>query len=403
MSTPKKKQQKAVQEKPNKEGKLLYLYAEQLITDKGFNTRYDMGDLNELALSILHNGLLHPILGYATGELNEDGYPIYTIIDGHRRFAAMCKLIESGDITNDTQAIPFKKMPEEWDLVDRTVCMLNVSGHSKQFEILEMALGIKRIKELRPNVTNAEIAERIGKSAVYVGDCLLLLSEGNNRQLDQIRSGVISASAVISLLKEARKSGTTNEELDEVIEETISEKGKATKRDVERKLKARLEEEETPVSNTRLIKEEPLTSRALSRSAYEVLVDLKKALKDQKLPAPITDNFEVLSNIIDYVRGDKDIADLLSIFYVIPEAPTLDLDEEAFQETKAFATRTPIDDEDVELKPSRKTKKPTVDDTDDDDIDIEIDIPVKQRLDKSSPFSELPQFKASDLDLEDEE
>ncbi len=73
-----------------------------------FNIRYDMGSLQELAESIINNGIVSPVTGYETKE--DDGKTYITLTDGHRRYYAVKWAIDHDRLDRNSFRIPLIKV-----------------------------------------------------------------------------------------------------------------------------------------------------------------------------------------------------------------------------------------------------------------------------------------------------
>ena len=148
-----------VENPQDKEGKISGLKI-SLIDPKSDQPRkyFDKESLEELAESIRENGLLQPIL------VREYGAGRYQIIAGERRFRA-CKLAGLSEIP----AIVL-------DRDDRAAAQIALIENIQREDLnpLEEALAYKALKD-DYNMTQEELAERIGKSRSAIANSIRLL------------------------------------------------------------------------------------------------------------------------------------------------------------------------------------------------------------------------------------
>lgn len=187
---------------------LLWIEPANLVVEDGFNVRYDYGDIDELAQSIIENGVKVPLRG-----VKNRGTDQYIITDGHRRFKAVQRAIELG--ATDL-LVPF--IPDERGISEeKRVLGMVVYNDGKRLTLLEEALVYDRL--LSYGLTQAEIARKVGKSPTHISNCILLANAPTVVK-NQIKEGNVSASFVIEELK--KKSGN---KVAEMVQETSKEVG----------------------------------------------------------------------------------------------------------------------------------------------------------------------------------
>lgn len=149
----------------------------------GPNVRQDFGDISSLAESITLHGILEPLIV----ECQDDGS--YLLLAGGRRYHAA---LEAGIQTVPAVAHPALSEPE------RLQIMLVENLSRKDLNPVEEAEGIKLL--YMSGMSQADIASRLSVSQPYVANRIRLL-EAPDCILDLVKSGRISASHVISLLR----------------------------------------------------------------------------------------------------------------------------------------------------------------------------------------------------------
>lgn len=121
------------------------------------NPRDGLGDLDELAASILAIGLLQPLLvvPHPAGFL---------VVDGHRRHAAMCTVGYSR---------PIPVVVTEMDATERLVAAVAAGSFARPLSPIDQAKAFKRLQEM--GLVQTQIAERTGVHQVTVSARLRLL------------------------------------------------------------------------------------------------------------------------------------------------------------------------------------------------------------------------------------
>lgn len=353
----------------NRTGNIIFLWPEQLKVDKGFNIRFDMGDLTSLGKSILANGIKEPLRGWKTKEKTEDGYPIYCITDGHRRFEAAKRIadkMEEGDF------IPMIVEPEDYTTEQRTIDSLVTGENSKTLNLLESAKGVKRLVD--GGMSKSDVAKSIGKSPTHITDCMILMEKATEQMLADIKSGVLTASSVVEMLKvndaevvektidkaknKAAAAGKTKvkaSELEEAHGEPVTTKGKkaASSRDTSVKAAGKEKEEKVDVSLQRLL-------------------DLKAALKAQA-DEKIKPAFDLLNALIKIAKGTAMPIDVVPLFFVQEEEGEEEIvveEEEVAPPKKKSAKPT------GGMKTLKEKKKAAKKSDDEDEEDLELqDLP----------------------------
>ncbi len=156
----------------------------------GFNHRHTLGDLQPLMDFLLGGGDVPPI----EVDILKDGKAI--ILAGHRRAAAHRKLVEAGhDQFKIIHAFVNPRTLSEQERVIRSVS----SNNLKNFEPLEQAEAFNDLR-VQYGMSNADIARSCGYSTMHVSNQLRLAGV-TDEEKDLIRSGAVSSTAVIDLIK----------------------------------------------------------------------------------------------------------------------------------------------------------------------------------------------------------
>lgn len=173
-----------------KRSDLFHIPLSELAQQENFNVRYALGSIEDLAASILENGLKQPLHAE-----KERGGTKHTITDGHRRFEALQHLVESGLIDSE-YLVPVIKEKNVTDLEKDLNLILYNSG--KELETLEKAEVYHRLHE-KHELSMSGIAKKVGKSVAHVSQTLPLVhAPAEIKQL--IITGDISGSLASRML-----------------------------------------------------------------------------------------------------------------------------------------------------------------------------------------------------------
>jgi ParB family chromosome partitioning protein len=199
----------------------------------GENIRPDPGDLEELALSIRQRGLVTPLIVRATGDASVP----YTVVDGHRRLAALRLL----------------SLPEGWpvrcevvdDLTDEAeIAELQLLAlHRCELPPLQVARAFRLVLDRREGLTAAALARSLGRRPAWAQQHLRLL-ELPAEVLARIEAGDLSLT-VADLLRRGQSSGRiAGPELVRLAERAAD--GDATTREVREAVGSPRHERERP-------------------------------------------------------------------------------------------------------------------------------------------------------------
>lgn len=157
-----------------------------LEVEDGFNAReIDDAHVNSMADAIIAGAVMPAIdVRVVDGRL--------IIVDGHHRRAAYLLLIERGVDISRVDCRQFRGND-----VDRIAHLLT-SAQGKQLTPLQMGIQYKRMMAL--NVTEKEIAAKVGKSIQHVKD-MVVLACANSDVHEQVKSGKVSAKVAMKIVK----------------------------------------------------------------------------------------------------------------------------------------------------------------------------------------------------------
>ncbi|MBI3518048.1 MAG: ParB/RepB/Spo0J family partition protein [Bacteroidetes bacterium] len=163
----------------------------QIIVDEKKNPREDYGNVEELMLSIVENGIRNPLKGYL-----KDGKVI--LREGFRRMRAVKLALEKGKTVERVPVIiEDRPMSEE----ERTLEFL-INNDGKPFTMLEQSEVIRRLMNFEWKVT--DIVRKTGKARGYIEN-LIMLTKVPMKIQNYIKEGKISAHAVIQIMQAVKQ------------------------------------------------------------------------------------------------------------------------------------------------------------------------------------------------------
>jgi ParB/RepB/Spo0J family partition protein len=160
---------------------------ETIEIDPVWNIRTLFDGIAELALDIAKNGLLDPL----SVDLNPDTCK-YIVRDGERRFKAIMLLNQDGYNITEVEVRP---APGK-DLTEKLFFMLGTGVNKSMYQPIEIANGILRIKESRPELSNLEIGMQMGMSRQWV-DNMVKLAKKPEEVKEKVASGEAKYTDVI--------------------------------------------------------------------------------------------------------------------------------------------------------------------------------------------------------------
>lgn len=184
----------------------------QILVDEKKNPREDYGNVEELMLSIIENGIRNPLKGYL-----KDGKVV--LREGFRRMRAVKLALEKGKTVERVPVIiEDRPMSEE----ERTLEFL-INNDGKPFTMLEQSEVIRRLLNFEWKVT--DIVKKTGKARGYIEN-LILLTRVPVKVQNYIKDGKISAHAVIQIMQAVKgDADKAVEEIESAIK-TAKESGK---------------------------------------------------------------------------------------------------------------------------------------------------------------------------------
>ncbi|MFA6924796.1 MAG: ParB N-terminal domain-containing protein [Bacteroidales bacterium] len=194
-----------------------------ITVDEKKNPRIEYGEIEELMLSIVENGIRNPLKGY-----EKEGKII--LKDGYRRMRAVKLALEKGKKIERVPIILEKKPQNE---EERTLEYM-IYNDGKPLTMLEQSEVIRRLINFGWKVT--DIVKKTGKARGYIEN-LTLLNRTTMKVQHHVKEGKISANAVVQIMQavkgDAEKAAKEVESAITKAKETGKEK--ATPKHVETK------------------------------------------------------------------------------------------------------------------------------------------------------------------------
>lgn len=215
---------------------LLKINKKDITEEKGFNTRFDMGDLREIRANMEQNGFnaAFPVI-VRIDPKNPTKYILAS--QGHRRMAVAWDL---DSITNVFAVLEDENVSE----FDRNLDIIRLNT-GKELNLLEQSRVVMRALA-KEGITQGEVAKLVGKSAMHITQ-LVKLSKITKQTAKWIESDKISATEVINIIDELEaKTEEGFQKVEDKIERLLAKTGdkKVTRAKTEKDEKEEKETEE---------------------------------------------------------------------------------------------------------------------------------------------------------------
>lgn len=249
-----------------------------IVVKEGFNVRKDF-ELDELKEQIKLHGVLNPIT--VVPFKDENGDEKYRLVDGERRYRATLLAIKEGAAIDRIKAIFLPRNSKEEDLLVEQM----MRNEGKNFTVYEQGLMFARFRD-EFGYNQKEIAEKFGKSAVFVGNCLALLKLPADVQ-EKVQNNEISISAVRQIADENKGDDSAIQKaVDSAINEAKSEgKDTATAKHITGETKSQKEFKTIGKGFTTLffaLKKEKLEDRVMEMTVRDLIsyLDCSQSMDD---------------------------------------------------------------------------------------------------------------------------
>lgn len=186
----------------------------RVIEQEGFNSRFDLGEIEVLAASIKNrktqdgHGLINDLrLQRIPADHADKARGDFWSTGGHRRMAAIRMLMKKGEVFE-------LGVPAKIDAVDTPELERLITRHEdnaqKPLLPLEMAIDFKKMRDA--GMTIAQIMKATGKSDNTINDCLALL-ESDDSVTDAVKGGKVTAGMAKKIAVYARGDKAKQKEL----------------------------------------------------------------------------------------------------------------------------------------------------------------------------------------------
>lgn len=194
----------------------------------GFNVRVRspeyLAHVETLRNSIIANGYdsTKPLAGYVAKEGDEN---VIYVTDGHSRLEAVEAVNADSDLDVSIGSLPVLVQPKEVSLTDLTV-QLHTANSGRPLTPYELGVVVKRLLA-EEDADKKVIASRLGVSARYIDD-VLLLANAEPKVKQHVAAGAVSSTMAIQLLR--KDADTAAEKIEAAVKKTAGTGKKATKK-----------------------------------------------------------------------------------------------------------------------------------------------------------------------------
>lgn len=214
-------------------GNSYFALPSSLAVEPGFNPRFDMGEIEELAKSIKANGLMTAL------RVRRVGTGTFKIIGGHRRKAAIDLILKSDPMYFDETGVPIVIEDSAISDIDELVRMFEDNG-GKPFLPLEEAIAYKKMRDAK--MTIKQIVARVGRKHMHVQEMLTLL-ESDPELVEAVKTGEIGVTMAKRIATDAKGDAETQKMLIAAAKQANKTTGgKKAKQAAQRAVKAKVEE-----------------------------------------------------------------------------------------------------------------------------------------------------------------
>jgi ParB family chromosome partitioning protein len=213
--------------------KLYRVPVAKIKTIPGFNVRVESPDYlahkENLRALIVANGYdsTKPLAGYVAKEGDEN---VIYVTDGHTRLAAVNDYNADPDTAEKDEIthLPVLVHPKEVSLIDLTVA-LHTANSGRPLTPYELGVVVKRLLA-EEGMTKPDIAARLGVTARYLDD-VLLLANADSKVKQHVAAGEVSSTLAIQLIR--KDADTAADKIETAVKKAATVGKKATKKHTE--------------------------------------------------------------------------------------------------------------------------------------------------------------------------
>jgi len=266
---------------------------------EGWNPRFDMGEIDQLAKSLKANGMLNPIRVKRL-TVNKDNQFAFELIDGDRRFTAIESMVKDGTYAKAfPDGIPAIIVDKAQDDMTSLFQMFEANS-GKAFLPLEEAAAYQRMRDGDKEagikgLTIKQICERVGRKQVHVVEMLNLL-KADAEVHDAVKSGAIGKTMAKRIATDAKGDAGKQKQL--VAAAKSAGKDKGSKAGVKRQL-------DTARRAKAATKGKTLKIRALDNQELSALgAKVASSMADKMVLADLP----LESDLRKWIQGNPDLA-----------------------------------------------------------------------------------------------
>lgn len=269
----------------------------RVLEQEGFNSRFDMGEIEVLAQSIKTrkaqdgHGLLNALrLQRIPADHADKARGDFWSTGGHRRMAAIRLLMKQGEVF--TLGVPANIDAVDTSPIDRII-IRHEDNAQKPLLPLEMAIDFKKMRDA--GMTIADIMAATGRSDNTINDCLALLESDADVQ-EAVQNKAVSASTAKKIAVYARGDKARQKELITQAKNAGKDKGKraAFAKELEAQQRAK------HAKKGHVLKIRALTDADLSRLGETLAAGLKVKMEAAGM------SFD--ADLVKWVKADSELA-----------------------------------------------------------------------------------------------
>lgn len=257
----------------------------------GWNPRFDFGEIEHLADSLVTTGMLNPIRIKRLEKPDENGF-IFELVDGDRRLTAIELLIKKGKYAEAfPEGIPAIIVDKAQDDLTSTIQMFTANT-GKPFLPLEQAAAFKRMRDGKMTIKQIEKATGCSDNTI---NAALALLESTDELQDAVRTGKIKSTQAAEIAVYARGDKDKQKEL--TAQAVAAGKDKTKQREV----KAALDKQRRAKAQKKgkTLKIRALDDKQLGELGETMAEGLRKLLEEAGMP------FD--TDLNEWLQGDLEL------------------------------------------------------------------------------------------------
>lgn len=214
----------SMEEQTQKRKKIHY---KQLVAHE--KNHYSLEGIEDLADSIENVGLLSEILVKPTGEKNEEGKDLYTIVSGHRRVLAITKLVEERGLKEHAKVPCVETSPSEEETITElklhyaNTTAREMSPYDKMMAIAELKRLIQKAKSegipIKGRIKEL-VGEAVGLKPTQTQAYMTVAENSSDEVKEAIKAGELTVDQAYALIKENKEKAQETVDDDTVTVET---------------------------------------------------------------------------------------------------------------------------------------------------------------------------------------